>query len=104
MDNSAVYLNECRRMGIKVLPPDVNDSDADFTATGTDIRFGLSAIRNVGENVVDSIIRSRTCKGRFADFHGLLGEDRCEWCATSVSWNHSSKPARSIPLDTRVAA
>ena len=41
--------HECRRMGIKVLPPDVNDSDADFTPRGTDIRFGLSAIRNVGD-------------------------------------------------------
>ena len=53
-DKSALsYLNECRRMGIKVLPPDVNDSDSDFTPRGGDIRFGLSAIRNVGENVVD---------------------------------------------------
>ena len=47
-DKSAVYLNECRRMGIKVLPPDVNSSDADFTTVGTDIRFGLTAVRNVG--------------------------------------------------------
>jgi DNA polymerase-3 subunit alpha len=54
-DKSALYLNECRRMGIKVLPPDVNESDADYTPRGTDIRFGLSAIRNVGENVVASI-------------------------------------------------
>ena len=51
-DKSAIYLNECRRMGIKVLPPDVNESVADFAAVGTDIRFGLSAIRNVGSNVV----------------------------------------------------
>ena len=48
-DKSALYLDECRRMGIKVLPPDVNDSDADFTPVGTDIRFGLAAIRNVGD-------------------------------------------------------
>ena len=54
-DKSALYLNECRRMGIKVLPPDVNESDADYTPRGTDIRFGLSAIRNVGDNVVASI-------------------------------------------------
>jgi DNA polymerase-3 subunit alpha len=43
-------------MGIKVLPPDVNDSDSDYTPRGTDIRFGLSAIRNVGGNVVDGSI------------------------------------------------
>ena len=47
-DKSAIYLNECRRMGIKVLPPDVNESASDFTPVGTDIRFGLSAVRNVG--------------------------------------------------------
>src|SRR6187431_1150312 len=55
-DKRPVYLAECRRMGIKVLPPDVNESSADFTAVGTDIRFGLAAIRNVGTNVVDGIV------------------------------------------------
>ena len=71
-DKSALYLAECRRMGIKVLPPDVNDSDSDFTPRGTDIRFGLSAIRNVGTNVVASIVGTRTAKGRFADFPDFL--------------------------------
>jgi DNA polymerase-3 subunit alpha len=67
-DKSAVYLNECRRMGIKVLPPDVNESESDFAPRGSDIRFGLSAIRNVGGNVVDSLLRTRSETGRFADF------------------------------------
>jgi DNA polymerase-3 subunit alpha len=71
-DKSAVYLNECRRMGIKVLPPDVNDSDFDFTPRGTDIRFGLSAVRNVGGNVVDALIDARTSKGRFGGFDDFL--------------------------------
>ncbi len=71
-DKSALYLAECRRMGIKVLPPDVNDSDSDFTPRGTDIRFGLSAIRNVGTNVVASIVATRTDKGRFVDFPDYL--------------------------------
>jgi DNA polymerase III subunit alpha len=71
-DKSALYLAECRRMGIKVLPPDVNDSDSDFTPRGTDIRFGLSAIRNVGTNVVASIVRTREEKGRFGDFGDFL--------------------------------
>jgi DNA polymerase-3 subunit alpha len=71
-DKSALYLHECRRMGIKVLPPDVNESDANFTPRGTDIRFGLSAIRNVGENVVASIIETRRSKGRFIDFADFL--------------------------------
>ena len=59
-------------MGIKVLPPDVNDSDANFTTGGTDIRFGLAAIRNVGDNVVASIVATRKAKGAFADFSDFL--------------------------------
>src|SRR4029453_1950787 len=53
-DKMAIYLNECRRMKIQVLPPDVNESDATFPPVGSDIRFGLTAIRNVGGNVVDA--------------------------------------------------
>jgi DNA polymerase-3 subunit alpha len=71
-DKTALYLNECRRMGIKVLPPDVNESDGDFTPVGTDIRFGLTAIRNVGSNVVESVIKTRTERGRFVDFDDFL--------------------------------
>ncbi|HWB35485.1 MAG TPA: DNA polymerase III subunit alpha, partial [Rugosimonospora sp.] len=71
-DKSAVYLNECRRMGIKVLPPDVNQSNARFAAVGTDIRFGLAAVRNVGVNVVESIRRNRREKGAYTDFYDFL--------------------------------
>jgi DNA polymerase III subunit alpha len=71
-DRSAVYLAECRRMGIRVLPPDVNASNARFGAVGTDIRFGLAAVRNVGANVVESIMRSRREKGAYADFYDFL--------------------------------
>ncbi len=71
-DKTAIYLQECRRMGLKVLPPDVNDSDRDFTPRGTDIRFGLGAVRNVGANVVDSLVVTRRSKGRFADFTDFL--------------------------------
>jgi DNA polymerase III subunit alpha len=73
-DKSAQYLHECRRMGIKVLPPDVNSSDANYTPVGTDIRFGLSAIRNVGENVVASIVGTRRAKGSYADFPDFLAK------------------------------
>ncbi|MFF7654959.1 DNA polymerase III subunit alpha [Streptomyces sp. NPDC007983] len=72
-DKSAVYLNECRKMGIKVLPPDVNESKADFTPRGDDtIVFGLTAVRNVGRHVVDSIVRRRTAVGRYASFPDFL--------------------------------
>ena len=71
-DKSALYLNECRRMGIKVLPPDVNESQSDYTPLGNDIRFGLTAIRNVGENVVASIVANRTTSGRYESFGDFL--------------------------------
>ena len=71
-DKSALYLNECRRMSIKVLPPDVNFSSANFTPVGADIRFGLTAIRNVGANVVDAIVAAREEKGRFSSFEDFL--------------------------------
>jgi len=73
-DKSAVYLNECRRMGIKVLPPDVNESEADFTPVGRDIRFGLSAIRNVGNNVVAGLVGARATEGRFGDFGDFMSK------------------------------
>jgi DNA polymerase-3 subunit alpha len=83
-DKMAVYLGECRRMGIKVLPPDVNESAADFTPTGTDIRFGLGAVRNVGRNVVVSIARSRTDRGRFTDFFDFLRKAEQVTCNKKV--------------------
>jgi len=79
-DKSALYLNECRRMGIKVLPPDVNESSANFTAVGTDIRFGLAAIRNVGHNVVEAIVAARQDKGRFVSFEDFVRKSPAVVC------------------------
>ncbi|MFE4951482.1 DNA polymerase III subunit alpha [Leifsonia sp. NPDC056665] len=73
-DKMALYLNECRRMGIKVLPPDVNESNLYFAAVGTDIRFGMGAVRNVGANVVDGVRAAREDKGRFESFHDFLSK------------------------------
>ncbi|MGO9077705.1 MAG: DNA polymerase III subunit alpha [Streptosporangiaceae bacterium] len=71
-DKSALYLSECRRMRIRVLPPDVNASTAMFTAVGEDIRFGMAAIRNVGAAVVESIVAARTQQGAFTGFADFL--------------------------------
>jgi DNA polymerase-3 subunit alpha len=79
-DKSALYLSECRRMGIKVLPPDVNESNAEYTPRGQDIRFGLAAIRNVGEGVVASIKAARTSKGDFASFGDFLAKVDAQVC------------------------
>jgi DNA polymerase-3 subunit alpha len=72
-DKTAVYLSECRAMGIQVLVPDVNLSASDFTARGDAIPFGLSAIRNVGEGLVERIVAEREAGGPFGDFY-----DFCE--------------------------
>jgi DNA polymerase-3 subunit alpha len=79
-DKSALYLSECRRMGIKVLPPDVNESDAEYTPRGKDIRFGLAAIRNVGEGVVASIKSARATKGAFTSFGDFLSKVDANVC------------------------
>ena len=71
-DKRPLYLAECRRLGISVLPPDVNESVATFAAVGEDIRFGMAAIRNVGRNVVEAIVRAREEKGAFTSFEDFL--------------------------------
>ncbi|WP_291278430.1 DNA polymerase III subunit alpha [Galactobacter sp.] len=73
-DKSALYLNECRHMGIEVLPPDVNESQLTFTPVGKDIRFGMGAVRNVGTNVVDAMVAAREEKGRFESFSDFLSK------------------------------
>lgn len=70
-DRTAVYLNECRTTKIEVLVPDVNHSHADFTVHEGKIRFGLAAIRNVGEGVVEKIVEARNA-GSFTDFDDFV--------------------------------
>ncbi|MGQ4599852.1 DNA polymerase III subunit alpha [Nocardia sp. R6R-6] len=73
-DKAAAYLSDCRRLGITVLPPDVNESEQNFASVGKDIRFGLGAVRNVGANVVASIIQARKEKSKFTDFSDYLNK------------------------------
>ena len=67
-DKKPFYLNGARLMGIRVLPPDVNESQTYFTPSDGDIRYGLAAVRNVGTGVVQGIIQARTEKGPFETF------------------------------------
>ncbi len=71
-DRTALYLHECRTMGLKVLVPDVNRSESDFAAVDGDITFGLSAVRNVGEAVVEHIVREREKNGSFTSFQDFV--------------------------------
>jgi DNA polymerase-3 subunit alpha len=109
-DKSALYLSECRRMGIKVLPPDVNESNAEYTPRGKDIRFGLAAIRNVGEGVVASIKSARTSKGAFTSFGDFLAKVDAQVCNKKTieslikggafdSLNHPRKALMSVHLE-----
>ncbi|MCL4395123.1 MAG: DNA polymerase III subunit alpha, partial [Chloroflexi bacterium] len=68
-DKVAQYVNECRNLGIEVLPPDVNESYSDFTVVGDSIRFGLSAVRNVGEGAIERIIVEREKGGSFSSIY-----------------------------------
>ena len=68
----AEYIAECRDMGIQLLPPDVNESDADFTVAGSNIRFGLAAIKGVGRGAVSELMEERTKGGVFRDFDDFL--------------------------------
>jgi DNA polymerase-3 subunit alpha len=64
-DKIVLFIDDCRKLGIQVLPPDVNESERDFTVTKGGIRFGLAAIKNVGANAVDAIVKARMEKGKF---------------------------------------
>ena len=70
-DKVDLYIQECRRMGIEVLPPDVNESGLDFAIVGAKIRFGLGAIKNIGDKAVGAILAAREAGGRFASIHDL---------------------------------
>ncbi|HXM16918.1 MAG TPA: DNA polymerase III subunit alpha, partial [Candidatus Eremiobacteraceae bacterium] len=72
-DKAVKYINEARGMSIKILPPDVNESDLYFTPIGEAIRFGLAAIKNVGENTAKAICDARASGGRFKSLY-----DFCE--------------------------
>ncbi|MFI6368407.1 DNA polymerase III subunit alpha [Nocardia sp. NPDC050630] len=84
-DKAAVYLSDCRRLGITVLPPDVNESEMNFASVGKDIRFGLGAVRNVGANVVSSIIQARKEKSKFTDFSDYLNKIDAIACTKKVT-------------------
>lgn len=73
-DKAAVYLADARKNGVRVLQPDVNESVAEFTAVGDDVRFGLRSVRNVGDNVIEAIIDGRHRKGKFTSFSDFLGK------------------------------
>ncbi len=73
-DKIVKYINECRDLGIKILPPDINVSDLHFTPSGSEIRFGLAAIKNVGTNAIASILQARKRISRFGSLFEFCEE------------------------------
>jgi DNA polymerase-3 subunit alpha len=73
-DNIVKYIAECRAMGIAVLPPDLNRSEIDFTVEGDALRFGLGAVKNVGEGAVQAVLEARRRLGRIGSLHALCRE------------------------------
>jgi len=71
-DKISKYIKECERMGIRILPPDINQSYSLFTVVGNDIRFGLAAIKNIGEAAVKGVIDERAGGGPFKSFADLI--------------------------------
>ncbi len=63
------YIAECRDMSISILPPDINESHRDFTVVGNQIRFGLAAVKNVGEAAIEVILKEKEEKGRFESLY-----------------------------------
>ncbi len=64
----SLYIRECKRLGIEILPPDINESMGKFTVENKKIRFGLAAVKNVGTNVIQDIVKTRENKGKFTSF------------------------------------
>jgi DNA polymerase III subunit alpha len=87
-DKVSQYVNECKVLNIKVLPPDVNESSIKFTVVNKNIRFGLAAIKNVGENAILSMITERSQNGYFSSFldfcQRIEGRDANKRCIESL--------------------
>ncbi|MFJ9041431.1 DNA polymerase III subunit alpha [Streptomyces sp. NPDC102406] len=71
-DKAGIYLADARKLGVTVLAPDVNESLAEFAAVGDDVRFGLLSVRNVGDNVIESVIAARKAAGKYTSFTDFL--------------------------------
>ena len=103
-DKIVHYMNACRREGIAVLPPDVNESGSDFTATSEGVRFGLAGIKNLGSAVAEAIIAEREARGPYENLHDLvdrvpsqnLNRGAIECLVKAGSFDFSGYPRRQL--------
>ncbi len=87
-DKVAFYIQSCKAMGMEVLPPDINESNINFTVVNGKIRFGLAAIKNVGKSAIISIIDSRNKKGKFVSF--------TDFCQKALDSNLNKRAVESL--------
>ena len=99
-DRVPFYVVECADMGIEVLPPDVNSSQSDFAVVEGKIRFGLSAVKNVGEGAVREIIAARD-ERPFESIWDFCERVDAHACSTSACWRAWSPAGRSTDRRTR---
>ncbi len=108
-DKAGIYLAHARKLGVTVLAPDVNESLAEFAAVGDDVRFGLLSVRNVGDNVIESMIAARKSKGKFTSFSDFLdkvdlpalNKRAVESLIRAGAFDSLDTPARDCPPPTR---
>ncbi|MBR2872638.1 MAG: DNA polymerase III subunit alpha, partial [Lentisphaeria bacterium] len=91
----AFLISACREMGISILPPDVNSSGISFSVDGSNIRFGLGAIKGMGEGAAGKIIESRKKEGKFKNFL-----DFCERCGSEINSRMIEHLTRAGALDS----
>ena len=88
LDKVPIYINECKKLGIKILKPDINKSFTNFTAQGNQIRFGLGSVKNVGIKAIENIVQEREKNGEFKDFtdfcERIYGEQVNKKCVESL--------------------
>ncbi len=87
LENPAKYMSECKRMGIKILPPSVNESYENFTADGKNIRFGLLAVRNLGSNLINQLINNRK-DGKYTSLY--------DFCSRNYSRNFNRRALEGL--------
>ncbi|MGI6328911.1 MAG: DNA polymerase III subunit alpha [Dethiobacteria bacterium] len=81
----ALYIADCRRKGIEILPPDVNESDINFTVAGSGhIRFGLAAVKNVGRGAIEAILKTRSKEGKFTGLYDFCSKVDLRTCNRKV--------------------
>ena len=102
-DKVVKYINEARGMSISILPPDVNESDLYFTPVGEAIRFGLAAIKNVGENTAKAIRESRLAQGEFKSLYDFCERIESRFEQTRFREPYQVRSAR-FPRAARAAA